>query len=120
MTEKQFYGPAQTSFQLCAPTWEHTLPSETPGAGREGSSPEPGRQSRTLAPLCSLPSSYCGFLSEKKHKQGGKRLRMRASLQPLLPTGSDTGLELLNCCVLLFSPSAGQKLRQPKEGVKED
>lgn len=49
------------------------------------------------------PGSYCGSLSEKQHEREGKRHRMKGALLPLLPTGSDTWRELLNCCVLLFS-----------------
>lgn len=70
---------------------------------REGSRPKPGRQTRTLTLLCSLPSSYCGLLSEKKHDQGGKKHRMRGGLLPPLPTSSDTWRALPIGCVLPFS-----------------
>ena len=110
-TENTLYGPVQTFSrlkyaQLRTPAWGHIWPSETPGAGsagREGRIPKPGRQTRTLARLCSLPSSFCGFSSKKKHEWGGKRRRMTGGLLPPLPTGSDTWRELLNCCVLPFS-----------------
>lgn len=107
-TENMLYGPVQTFYrlkyaQLHAQAWGHILPSEKPGAGREHSLPKPDRQTRTLFWLCSFPRSYCGFLSEKKHKWGGKRCRMRGGHLPPLPTSSGTWKELLNCCALPFS-----------------
>lgn len=95
MTENMLYGPVQTFCglkyaQLHALAWGHMLPSEMPGSGREGSLPKTGQHTRTLARLCSLPRSYCGFLSEKQHKWGGKRHGIRGVHLP--PTGTNTVL----------------------------
>lgn len=89
MTENMLYGPVQIFSrlkyaQLRTPACGHILPSETPGAGRRGSLPKPGRQTRTLVVIV-VP--YLKSSTNGKGRGAGWRVLFCLCYPPVLTRG---------------------------------